>query len=575
MIKIIKIAIKLIKKPKLGLFLFFFFTAIATLLEIFSIGIILPLLQSLMSGDLNFSFSYKGTKYFEMPMQNLFLIFMLLFFIKNVYLVFYYWWISKFTMNIYSSSSRYLLNKYLANDFYFFKKNATSQLVQNVYIETKNFTGTFHSSLIIIFELLVLASIVFLLFSIKFKITLITLFIFLFIMILYHKLFSGSLGKWGNERVKFSTKSLKTLNEIFGGIKTIKIFNVEKIFSNIFSKYIKMFTSAATIHGAFVNYPKIVLEMSTIIIIFSSLILINYSELDMNSVIPFFGVFVAAAFRLLPSANKLMQAFNNISFHQTSIIMMENEYKKLEKKTDDTINDETIFEKEIKLKDLNFSHNQKDIIYDKENITINKFDCVGIYGESGSGKTTLVDIIMGLYKPDKGELLVDNKKINSIKEIQSWQKKISYVPQSIFLFNGNIKNNVSFEFNENLIDDKKVSQSLLSSQLEKFANTEEKMNYIINEGGGNVSIGEKQRIGIARALYKNPELIVLDEPTSALDDNTAKNLIKFLGEFRKKRTLIIISHDIKSLQFCNKIYEIKQSEKDKNKIVLKDSFNQN
>ena len=506
-------------------------------------------------------------------MQNLFFVFILLFFIKNVYLVFYYWWVSKFTWNIYSGSSRYLLNKYLANDFYFFKKNDTSKLVQNVYIETKNFTGTFSSSLIIIFESLVLISIVCLLFSIQFKITLITLLIFFFIMILYHKLFSGKLGKWGSERVEFSTKSLKTLNEIFGGIKTIKIFNVEKIFSNIFSKNIITFSSIATKHSAFINYPKITLEMSAILIIFSTLILINYSELNMNNLIPIFGVFIAAAFRLLPSVNKLMQGFNNISFHKPSIIMMENEYKKLEKKIDNIINEDTVFEKEIKLRDLNFSHNQKDIIYDKENITINKFDCVGIYGESGSGKTTLVDIIMGLYKPDKGELLVDDKKIKSIKEIQSWQKKISYVPQSIFLFNGSIKNNVSFEFNENLIDDKKVSQSLISSQLEKFANPKEKMNYIINEGGGNISIGEKQRIGIARALYKNPELIILDEPTSSLDDNTAKNLIKFLGEFRKKRTLIIISHDIKSLQFCNKIYEIKQSEKGKNKIFLKDSFN--
>ena len=148
---------------------------------------------------------------------------------------------------------------------------------------------------------------------------------------------------------------------------------------------------------------------------------------------------------------------------------------------------------------------------------------------------------MGLYKPDKGHLLIDEKKIVNQNEIQSWQKKISYVPQSIFLFNGSIKNNVSFEFDNNLIDEKKVSQSLVSSQLEKFANQNEKLNYVINEGGGNLSIGEKQRVGIARALYKNPELIILDEPTSALDKNTAKNFINFLGEFRKKRTLIIIS----------------------------------
>ena len=152
-------------------------------------------------------------------------------------------------------------------------------------------------------------------------------------------------------------------------------------------------------------------------------------------------------------------------------------------------------------------------------------------------------------------------------------KKISYVPQSIFLFNGTIKNNVSFEFNEKLIDNKKVSKSLLSSQLKKFADKHEKMNYIIDEGGTNLSVGEKQRVGIARALYKDPELIILDEPTSALDNDTAKNFIKFLEEFKKNRTLIIISHDLNSLKFCNKIYEIKQDDINGNKIVLKSSLN--
>jgi len=572
MIQIIKIATQLSNNPKLNLSLFFIFTSIATILEIFSIGVILPLMQGIMSSDQNYNFVFKGVKYFEMPTQNIFFIFMFLFILKNIYLVFYYWWISKFTWNIYSSSSIYLLRKYLSNDFFFFKKNDASQLVQNVYIETKNFTGTFQSSLMIIFESLVLVSIIFLLISIQFKTTLVTLFIFSFIMIVYHKLFSKILAKWGNQRVEFSTNSLKTLNEIFGGIKTIKIFNIEQTFSGIFSRYIKTFSSIATKHSAFMNYPKIVLEMSAIIIIAITLILINYSDIELKSMIPFFGVFAAAAFRLLPSVNKLMTSFNNISFYRSSINMMAKEYNKFDIKVNNIAEKNILFEKEIKIKNLNFSHNQKDIIYDNENITIQKFDCVGIYGESGSGKTTLVDIIMGLYKPDKGELLVDNQKISSATEIKNWQKKISYVPQSIFLFNGSIKNNVSFEFNEKLIDSKKVSQSLLSSQLEKFSDTSEKLNYKIDEGGGNLSIGEKQRIGIARALYKDPELIILDEPTSALDNNTANNLIKFLGEFRKNRTLIIISHDLSSLKFCNKIYEIKQSNKNKNKIILKDSL---
>ena len=252
---------------------------------------------------------------------------------------------------------------------------------------------------------------------------------------------------------------------------------------------------------------------------------------------------------------------------------MAKESNKFDIKINNVTEENILFQKEIKIKNLTFSHNQKDIIYKNENIIIEKFDCVGIYGKSGSGKTTLVDIIMGLYKPDKGELLVDNKKISSLSEIKSWQKKISYVPQSIFLFNGSIKNNISFEFNDKLIDSKKVSQSLISSQLKKFTDQPEKIDYIIDEGGGNLSTGEKQRIGIARALYKDPELIILDEPTSALDNDTAKNLIKFLEEFKKNKTLIIISHDLNSLRFCNKIYEIKQSDKSENKIFLKDSVN--
>ena len=235
MFKIIKIAIQLRKNPKLNLSLFFIFTAVATILEIFSIGVILPLIQSIIGGDQNFVFVFKGIKYFEMKIQSIFLIFLFLFITKNIYLIFYYWWISKFTWTTYSGSSNYLLKKYLSNNFLFFKKTNISQLVQNCYIETRNFTGAFSSALIIIFESLVLVSIILFLLSIQFKMTLITMVTGSILMFLYQKLFSKILGKWGSQREKFATKSLKSLNEIFGGIKTIKIFNVEKIFSNIFS----------------------------------------------------------------------------------------------------------------------------------------------------------------------------------------------------------------------------------------------------------------------------------------------------------------------------------------------------
>ena len=215
----------------------------------------------------------------------------------------------------------------------------------------------------------------------------------------------------------------------------------------------------------------------------------------------------------------------------------------------------------FEIKNANFSYNDK-TIFKNLNLIINKNDCIGIFGESGSGKTTLIDIIMTLNKLDNGEIFLDKILLKNKDEKKRWLANISYVPQSVFLFNDKVKNNISFEYDESKINTEKVVDCLRKTKLEKFDPS-----YEISEGGTNLSIGEKQRLGLARALYKDPELIILDEPTSSLDKKNEEEIINFLEKFKFGKTMIIISHNLNSLKFCNRIIKVKLNQDSTRSII--------
>ncbi len=548
MAQILKI-LNLVLNPK-KIYLYLFLTLLVTVFEAFSISLIYPLLESIVNNKNETSFSFPFDVKFQINTFKLIIILLSIYVLKNIYFIFYYWWQQKFIWNIYSLCSKNLLNKYLSNDYSFFQSKKQSELVQNVHIETKNFTSAANGLFALFLEILVSISIILILLYYNFFITLVLLFFFLIIILLFYKFLHARINMWGDIRIQSNKRLFQVLKEVFDGIKTVKVFNAGPIFEKMFSKHIYNFYSAIYKQNAFKQYPRIFIELILVTLCLIFIFFLDLKNISYNETIPLLGLMLAASLRLIPSINKIMSNYNHILFFKSSSNVILKEFSEEKKTFNENLSKKLLLDNSFEIKNADFSYQEK-TIFKNLNFHINKNDCIGIYGESGSGKTTLIDIIMTLNKLNKGEIFLDKVLLNNKDDKKRWLANISYVPQSVFLFNDKVKNNISFEYDEKKINTGKVIDCLQKTKLEKF-----NPSYEISEGGTNLSIGEKQRLGLARALYKDPELIILDEPTSSLDKKTEDEIINFLEKFKIGRTMIIISHNLNSLKICNRIIKV-------------------
>lgn len=559
MVKILKI-LNVILNPK-KIYLYLFLTLLVTLFEAFSISLIYPVLESIVNEKNDTSFNLPFNFGFKINTYKLIIILLSIYIIKNIYFIFYHWWQQKFIWNIYSLCSKNLLNKYLSNDYSFFQNKKQSELTQNVHIETKNFTSAANGLFALFLEILVSISIIIILLYYNFLITSVLLFLFFIIILIFYKFLHARINIWGDIRIKSNKRLFQVLKEVFDGIKTVKVFNAGPIFEKMFSKHIYDFYSACYKQNAFKQYPRIFIELILVTLCLIFIFFLDLKNISYNETIPLLGLMLAASLRLIPSINKIMSNYNHILFFRSSSNVILKEFSEQNKIISENFNKKLLLNNTFEIKNANFSYNDK-TIFKNLNFIINKNDCIGIYGESGSGKTTLIDIIMTLNKLDKGEIFLDKILLDNKDEKKRWLANISYVPQSVFLFNDKVKNNISFEYDENKIDTEKVVDCLRKTKLEKFDPS-----YEISEGGTNLSIGEKQRLGLARALYKDPELIILDEPTSSLDKKNEEEIINFLEKFKFDKTMIIISHNLNSLKFCNRIIKVKLNQDSTRSII--------
>ena len=572
--KILNIFFLIYKNPKIEIAKFILFSILALILEIISIGAIYPLMNSIFSNNHNFILST-----INLNVENktviiiLCVITILVFFFKNIYYIFFIYWQNKFSQNIYKITSVFLLNNYMSKKYNFFYKNNTSTLINNVYAESKNFSFVIASLLKLFSELLVLSSVILFLFFFQFYVVLSLLTFFLVFSFFYKIFVKKFFNQWGRQRTYFGTLMLRELKVIFEGIKTIKIMHKENYFINEFKKYIKNFSKSAILQSTFAEFPKIFFE---IISVFLIIIFVIYNIETNNNPTDFLAVlavFVVAGFRLLPAFNRIIVSYQNIIYYSTTVNIIYNSYyEKLNYDNSHSSKHENFdainFNNQIKIDSLNFNHDGKDYDFFQEiSLLIKKNDCIGLVGESGSGKSTLINLISCLYNFNNGFIEIDNLKINTDYRINLWQRKIGYVSQSIFIKEGTVRDNIAFGMKEDQIDNDKVINAMKNAELGVFL---KKINYnldsVIKENGINLSHGEQQRFGIARALYNDCDLFILDEPTSSLDKDTEENFINFLNKFSKNKTVIIISHKLSNTEFCNKIFKIEQ-ENDKRKII--------
>jgi len=474
----------------------------------------------------------------------------------------------KLIKDINDSLSEKIFKKYLNKNFLFFIDSNSSKFISNIILEVDKFAYRLVDSL---FYLLADLAIILIVLSYLFYAYFLPAVIFFLITLIFFgfffKVYRASYKELGEIKTLHDKEKINQLQNSFYVIQTIKLENLENYFLNKFKNATTQ-SSKSTFTMQFISeLPKNLIEVAMLLIVAVIIGLLFYSfNLSKHEVLSILGLFVFAMFRLLPSSNRVLYSINNIRYYFLTTDTLkqqleDNDSDNIEKLKHETEND-FIFKESIQIKQMSFSYNNNIEILKNINLEIKKNETIGIKGHSGAGKSTLLNIICGLLTPSSGQILLDNNDISQV--YRSYQRKIGYVPQKIYLVDDSIIKNIIFgqskkEFDYNLFDNV-IKKSNLKEFIDNLKNKEET---IIGERGSKLSGGQQQRIGIARALYKKPEIIIFDEATNALDANSENEILKTINALKKDNTIIIVSHKDSVLDYCDRIFEIK------NKTIFK------
>jgi ABC-type branched-subunit amino acid transport system ATPase component len=304
--------------------------------------------------------------------------------------------------------------------------------------------------------------------------------------------------------------------------------------------------------------PRIYLEFLSVFALAFLIFIMLLKNGSNSEFVPTLGIFVASAFRMIPSVNRIVNSMQTIKFYTSSLDIVYDLFNKVKDKKIDFNSDNKKINGTISIEKMSYSYEDSNLnILDDINFNIKKGDFVGIIGESGSGKSTLINIISGLLLPTKGKIYIENIELNH-ENTKQWMQSIGYVPQNIFLTDDTIKNNIAFGVDEKNINLDKLTKALKDSRLYDFVySLLDNINTNVGENGVKLSGGQRQRIGIARALYNDPDVLILDEATSALDTETEIKIMKEIVTLKGSRTLLIVAHRLSTLESCDYIIQVK------------------
>jgi len=580
---VLKILGFLNKKEKQRSFILFILILLTGFVDTLGIASIFPFISILSDPNLintnptlNFlsiKFDQLGiTNYF--PFQKIFGYGILIFFIISIFLrsITNYLQIRFVNMREYSLSKR-ILNYYLNQKYSWFTQQSASNLSRNILSEVGEFID---KSFMPLLNIVAYGILIILLLSVLFYTDpSTTLIIFLIISISYlifYTLLKKILEKKGQKRFYSNKNRYKLLDEVFSGIKQVKISSQETYFSKLFALYSYDYAKSNSAAQAIAQIPRFVIEA----IAFGGLLILILIKIDEESflgTLPIISLIAFAGYRMLPAFQQIYIALSQLRYSNVIVDHMEQMFQKINevKLVDKNFRENIVFKKSIKLNNVDFKYQESNnLILDKINLVIPCKSKVGIIGPTGGGKTTLIDVIIGLLEPIKGHVLIDEIQLNQ-KNKYGWYKQFGYIPQDTFLIDDNIYHNVAFGIDANEINKKKVEEVCKIACLEDFINNELPNNYntIIGDRGIKLSGGQKQRISIARSLYNEPSILVMDEATSALDIETELKIIDNINKLKNDITIIMIAHRHVTLKNCDIIIEI-----DKGKITRTGTYNE-
>tara|TARA_B100000886_G_C20423508_1_gene492740 strand:- start:1616 stop:3319 length:1704 start_codon:yes stop_codon:yes gene_type:complete len=557
MFESLKNLLLIIDKKNFSRFYFLLFIILTlSIFEVISIGLVLPVVTFLVNeNSINIFRNYINIDLFNnisndeiLHLSILLLLFVFL--IKFIFQIYFYTKQNQIVFDIMHVLSRKLFNNYLSKPFYFFLNKNSSNLISNLTIHTPDVIYNFLIPVVLLIsEMIMIIFIITVLFLLDLRTVILALVIgavgFIFL-----KIISKKIKSWGNIRVINEKIRVQIVQQSLNAIKETIVFGRQKYFSDLFNNINNSNRKVLSKYFTFLELPKPIIELigfSCLIVFIIILISLNYEGKD---IIPPIATFCLASYKILPSANKILISIQRIRFAKPALDKIIFEFESIHdtNKNFQQNNNKMSFEKHIKISNLDFSYNAENIIFDNLNLKINKGEMIAITGGSGEGKSTLVNILLGLLSCDNGKVEIDGISIEN--NIETWQKNIGYVPQKINLLDESIEENILLGEKSNT---EKIKKVLKDVQLENFLNETKKF---VGEDGVRISGGQKQRLGIARALYRDPELLVLDEATSSLDNRTENEIMELLSNLKGKKTIVFISHNLKTLEFCDKVYKI-------------------
>ena len=556
--------------------LFFLYLAllVSAILEMMSLGSIPIFISFLVDRDSNFNILGVDL---GVNIKNLFpssevyiilpIIIIFIYLFKSLYLFFVLYIEQKLVKEIKLFFVNNIFQIYMQKPYSFFLERNSAELMRNIVNESQTATSLIANVLQFSRELSILIVITILLLLFEPFITIFSISTLSAIGFLFYKFFNSYLKKLGKIRLKFLKQVMSEVNVMIGAIKDIKIYKKENFFLNNFKNSTNLYEKVIFKINLIQRSPRIIFEFVAVLVLFFVFYLFMALNRDALSILPIIGLLTISIVRLIPAFSTMSSSLYFIRYVKQSFDNVSNEiieFKKNQPNKKQIVRNYSHLENNlVQISNLKFFYKSSKNISSIENVnlSIKKGEMVGIIGKSGAGKSTLINLILGLLSPSNGVINFDKKEFKQ-------ENIFSYVPQEIFLLDDTLRKNIAFGDYDKEIRDENVYDIIKLSGLSSFVEKNKKgLELIVGERGIRLSGGEKQRVGIARALYKKPDILILDEATSSLDYVTEKDIISSIDKLKKQITIVIVSHRLSTIENCDKVFLISNGKtKDSGKL---------
>ena len=564
-----KINYVLDKRQKIHLLFLLFIIFVGAFVELLGVSAILPVVNIALTPEVIDEKWYliliRDT--FDFTSVSQMLIFMagviiVVYILKNMYVTFMYSQQYRFIFENQRKLAIKLLDCYMHQKYQFHVSKNVAELQRNVTTDVNGFYTVVLYVLQFLAEVSVCTVLVIYLAVNDVVTTIVVAVLVLVFLLFFFGFFKKVLVKKGEQNRENNVVVSKWILQAFSGIKEIKVTNAERFFIDNYNKSYKKCATIQRQQSMLTFLPRPIMETVCICgLLLAVIVKLLTDDTDVTSFIPTLTVFAIAAFRMLPSFNRITGYMGGMMFNKPSIDAVYKDLKEIEvlmkeQEVEEKSSVDIQMRYKIVVNHVTFKYPENDrMILEDASLVIPKNTSVAFIGASGAGKTTLADLILGLFEPIQGSITVDGIDIKN--HMKSWHGCIGYIPQNIYLMDDTIRANVTFGIDEKCIDEVAMKKAIKEAQLEELVSSlPEGLDTVIGDRGVKLSGGQRQRIGIARALYRNPKVLVLDEATSALDNETEKEVMEAIDGLHGTRTLIVIAHRLSTIKNCDEIYEV-------------------